>query len=172
MYNTLYSFDFDDTLVHTMLPEPGMDIWQEKTGSKWPYIGWWSKPESLDMEIFDSPKNEWVYKKYLEAQADPSGYRILATGRLDTINGMREAVQKILHNYELEFDEVYLNWGEDTFMFKTKLFEKMISKTGCRNFIAYDDRAEHLPMFEEWAKTQFCSVTIVDVVNKTSKVIN
>jgi hypothetical protein len=48
----------------------------------------------------------------------------------------------------------------------------MILKTGCRNFIAYDDRAEHLPMFEEWAKTQPCSVTIVDVVNKTSKVIN
>ena len=31
MYNTLYCFDFDDTLIHTMLPDPGMQIWQEKT---------------------------------------------------------------------------------------------------------------------------------------------
>ena len=172
MYNTLYSFDFDDTLIHTMLPDPGMRIWEEKTGLKWPYRGWWSKPETLDMSLFDTPKNEWVYKKYLEAEADPSGYRILATGRLDTVNGMREGVQNILDYYGFEFDEVYLNWGGDTFKFKTTLFEKMILKTGCRNFIMYDDRVEHLPMFEEWAKTQDCSVTIVDVVNKTSKVIN
>lgn len=172
MYNTLYSFDFDDTLIHTMLPDPGMRIWEEKTGLKWPYRGWWSKPETLDMRVFDTPKNEWVYKKYLEAEADPSGYRILATGRLNSVNGMRESVERILNHYEFEFDEVHLNWGGDTFKFKTTLFERMILKTGCRNFIMYDDRLEHLPAFEEWAKNQSCSVTIIDVVNKTSKTIN
>ena len=53
MYQTLYCFDFDDTLIHTMLPDPGMQIWEEKTGKPWPYIGWWSKFETLDMDIFD-----------------------------------------------------------------------------------------------------------------------
>lgn len=172
MYNTLYSFDFDDTLIHTMLPDPGMDIWEEKTGTKWPYRGWWSKPESLDISIFDTPKNEWVYKKYIEAKSDPSGYVILATGRLDTVDGMRESVEKILNHYEIKFDEVHLNWGGDTFKFKTKLFESLIVKTGCRHFVMYDDRQEHLPRFEEWAKNQLCVISVVDVVNKTIKTFN
>lgn len=172
MYNTLYSFDFDDTLIHTMLPEPGKIIWQEKTGTSWPHIGWWSKPETLNMDIFDTPKNEWVYKKYIRAKENPSGYLILATGRLDTVPGMRDAVIKILNHYEFEFDEVYLNWGGDTFKFKTTLFEKMILKSGCRHFIMYDDRIEHLPHFEEWAQRQNCIVSVVDVVNKTTKTFN
>ena len=169
MYQTLYCFDFDDTLVHTMLPDPGMQIWEEKTGKPWPYIGWWSKFETLDMNIFDTPKNEWVYKKYLDAKADPTGYLFLATGRLDKAPGMRDGVQKILDHYGFDFDEVFLNWGEDTFKFKTQLFEQMIVKTGCRHFIMYDDRKDHLPHFEEWAKKQSCAVTVVDVVNKTLK---
>ncbi len=169
MYQTLYSFDFDDTLIHTMLPDPGMSIWEEKTKTIWPYNGWWSKVETLDMSIFDTPKNEWTYKKYLDAKSDPTGYMILATGRLDTVTGMKEAVIKILNHYGFEFDEVHLNWGGDTFKFKTKLFERLITKTNCRHFVMYDDRAGHLPLFEEWAKNQVCQVTIVDVVNKTTK---
>jgi len=172
MYQTLYSFDFDETLIHTMLPEPGMEIWKEKTGTPWPYRGWWSKSETLDMRIFDTPKNEWVYKKYLESKADPSSYTILATGRLDAISGMREGVNRILEHYGLTFDEIHLNWGGDTFKFKKTLFERLILKTGCRNFVMFDDRSEHLTKFEEWAITQPCSVTIVDVVNKTTKTFN
>jgi hypothetical protein len=172
MYNTLYSFDFDDTLIHTMLPDPGMQIWEEKTGKPWPYVGWWSKPETLDTSIFDTPKNEWVYKKYVDAKKDPSGYVILATGRLDTVSGMREGVERILDNYGMTFDEIHLNWGGDTFKFKTTLFQKLIAKTGCRHFFMYDDRADHLPHFEEWAKNQLCTVTVVDVVNKTVKTFN
>ena len=55
------------------------------------------------------------------------------------------------------------------FKFKTQLFEQMIVKTGCRHFIMYDDRKDHLPHFEEWAQKQSCAVTVVDVVNKTLK---
>jgi hypothetical protein len=142
MYQTLYCFDFDDTLVHTMLPDPGMQIWEEKTGKPWPYIGWWSKFETLDMDIFDAPKNEWTYKKYLDAKDDPTGYLFLATGRLDKATGMREGVQKILDHYGFDFDEVFLNWGGDTFIFKTKLsmmIEKIIFhilKNGLKNKVA------------------------------------
>lgn len=169
MHHTLYCFDFDDTLVHTMTPVLGMKIWEEKTGKPWPYKGWWSKSETLDMNIFDTPKNEWVYKKYLDAMADPSGYLFLATGRIDSAPGMKDGVNKILDFYGFEFDEIFLNSGGDTFGFKTKLFEQMIVKTGCRHFIMYDDRQEHLPLFEEWSKNQSCAVSVVDVVNKTLK---
>lgn len=190
MSKTLYSFDFDDTLCHTMLPQPGEEIWFQKTGTKWPYRGWWSKPETLDLDIFDTPKNEWTYLEYLNARQDDDATIIMATGRLQKVPGMRENVVKILNKHNLSFDEVwtvdssdelqktngkdgiYLNWGGDTFTFKTTLFEKLIKITNCEHFVMYDDREEHLSRFEDWAQSQDCIVTIVDVVNKKSITLN
>lgn len=186
---TLYSFDFDDTLCHTMLPNPGMQIWKEKTGTDWPYRGWWSKPESLYLEVFDTPKNEWTYKKYLKACEDENSVKILATGRLQGVKGMREGVQNILNHYNFSFDEVwlinspdelqdgngkngvYLNWGGDTFNFKTTLFEKLFKVTECDSFVMYDDRLEHLERFEEWSRKQTIPITIVDVIRKKTTTI-
>ena len=34
----------------------------------------------------------------------------------------------------------------------------------------FDDRQEHLPEFEKWADEQDIKVTVIDVVNKTTKV--
>ena len=96
LYKRLICFDFDDTLFHTPLPEEGKIVWKEKTGTEWPYRGWWGKSESIDDEIFDIPKNEWTYQRYLEAVADPDAYVIMATGRLDKVPGMREGVESIL----------------------------------------------------------------------------
>jgi len=188
---TLYSFDFDDTLFHTMLPNPGESIWKEKTGNLWPHRGWWSKPETLNTEIFDTPKNEWVYSEYLRATEETDSLKILATGRLQKVPGMRENIEKILNSHNFSFDEIwaiessdekqngngekgiYLNWGGDTFDFKKTLFSKLIQITNCDKFVMYDDREEHLPRFEEWAiKTQKIPVTIVDVVRKTTTNIN
>lgn len=187
---TLYSFDFDDTLFHTMLPNPGETIWQQKTGQPWPHRGWWSKPETLDLDIFETPKNEWVYKEYLKATEDEESYRILATGRLQKVPGMRDNIEKILNKHNFSFDEIwvinssdnlqngngsngiYLNWGGDTFYFKTTLFSKLIEITKCDKFVMYDDRDEHLPRFEEWASSQQIPIDIVDVVRKTTTSIN
>jgi len=188
---TLYSFDFDDTMCHTVLPEDGEKIWFEKTGTKWPYKGWWSKPETVDLEYFDTPKNEWVYQEYLNARKDEDSVIILATGRLQKVPGMRENIIEILNKHNLSFDEVwkiessdehqnnngqdgiYLNWGGDTYAFKTTLFEKLIEITNCEHFVMYDDREAHLSRFEEeWAEKQKCKVTIVDVVKKEFITIN
>jgi hypothetical protein len=173
-----------------MLPNPGEKIWQEKTGEPWPYRGWWSKPETLDPDIFDTPKNEWVYKEYLKATEESDSLRILAPGRLQKVPGMRDNIEKILNRHNFSFDEIwvvdssdanqqgngedgiYLNWGGDTFAFKTTLFSKLIEITNCDHFVMYDDREEHLPRFEEWAKTLQISVSIVDVVNKTTTTVN
>lgn len=162
----LYSYDFDDTLVYSPRPENGKKTWEEETGETWPYNGWWSKVETLDTDIFYIPKNEWVYKEYLKSKAEGDSYMILATGRLDKIKGMRESIEKILIQHNLSFDEIHLNWGSDTFKFKTTLFEKLIEKTKCEHFIMYDDRFEHLKNFKKWATNQDIKITIVDVVNK------
>lgn len=163
---TLYCFDFDGTLVHSPMPHEGKDIWLKETGIVWPYNGWWGKSESLDSDVFFVAKHEWVYQRYLEAVADEDNYTIMATGRLEKVSGMRKNVEKILNQHNLSFEEIHLNWGGDTFKFKTKLFEQLIEKTNCDNFIMYDDRHEHLVKFREWAKEQDCEVTVVDIVNK------
>ena len=173
MYKTLYSFDFDDTLCFTMDPIEGRKIWKEKTGLDFPHpIGWWGKSESLDPEIFYVPKNEWVYQKYLDACGDENSYIIMATGRLEKAPGMRKNVEQILNQHNLSFDEVHLNWGGDTYRFKTTLFEQLIKKTKCEHFVMYDDRHEHLVKFYEWAKEQRCKITIVDVKNKRTRTFN
>jgi hypothetical protein len=165
-YKRLISFDFDDTLCHTPKPEEGKEIWKEKTGTDWPYGGWWGKAESIDPEIFDIPVNPWVYQKYLEAVSDPDNYVILATGRLNKVPDMLNHVKTILNNNNISFDEIHLNWGGDTYKFKTKLFEEKIEELGVKEFVMYDDRQEHLVKFEEWAEEHHVDVKVIDVINK------
>ena len=95
----------------------------------------------------------------------------MATGRLDKAPGMREGIESILRKNNIQFDEVHLNWGSDTFIFKCNLLERMVEKLGVDELKFYDDRAEHLPKFVEWAKDQEVDSEIVDVVNKTSTTI-
>jgi len=171
-YKRLISFDFDDTICHTPKPEEGQKIWKEKTGTDWPFGGWWGRPESIDPEIFYVPLNQWVYKKYLEAVSDPDNYVILATGRLRKKTGMLENVMSILNQHNLSFDEVHLNWGGDTYNFKTKLFEEKIEELGVHEFILFDDRHEHLIKFEEWAADHHVDVKVVDVVNKKETIFS
>ena len=170
MSKTLYSFDFDDTLCHTPDHIEGKKQWEKITGLSWPYNGWWGKAETLDSDVFSVQKNEWVYQRYLDAVADEDAYLIMATGRLKKIVGMRENIDKIFEKNGLEFDEVHLNWGSDTLKFKIKLFEEKIEALGVEEFIMFDDRQEHLPEFEKWADEQDIRVTVIDVVNKTTKV--
>lgn len=165
-YKRLIAFDFDDTLCHTPKPEEGQIIWKQKTGTDWPHSGWWGRPESIDPNIFEMPINQWVYRKYLEAVSNPDNYVILATGRLRKKEGMLENITKILNSNNIAFDEVHLNWGGDTYNFKTKLFEDKIEELGVEEFIMYDDRDEHLVKFYEWASEHHVKVTVVDVIRK------
>jgi len=158
----LISFDFDDTLVHTPLPNEGKKIWKEKTGEDWPHRGWWSKPESLDTEIFDIPLNKKIHKRYQQAIKDPDNYVILATGRIEPL---KDEVYEILGDYGLSFDETHLNPGIDTFEFKSNLFAKLIYELQPEEFIMYDDRQEHLVRFVAWANAMPCKVTIIDAIS-------
>jgi hypothetical protein len=179
-------FDFDDTLVFTPKEEPGKIKWEEFTGIKFPHDGWWSKPESLDLEIFDIPVNPFVYQKYLDACAEEGTLPIMATGRLDkTWKGERpekrpdltKPVLAILRSHNIDFGEhTYLCTGiGDTYRFKTKLYTRLIEKYSPKTFVMYDDRHAHLVKFiEEWAPEQECTIEIIDVTksDKTPIIIN
>lgn len=172
MNKKLYSFDFDLTLFQTPEPEEGKEIWLEKTGNEWPHIGWWSRPETLDSDVFDIKRNEWTYEQYLKATSDNNAYIILATGRISKFTQMRFNVKKILSDNNMVFDEIHLNHGGSTLEFKKNLFQDLIERTQCEEFTMFDDREDHLLEFEDWAKEQKCKVVIYDAINHTKKVIN
>lgn len=169
---TIYSFDFDNTLFFSPTPDDGKEIYERKTGNQWPYIGWWSKAESLDTELFHVPINPWVKTKYDQVIKDENSIRILATGRLEKVINMRKNIEQIVSSHGLCFDKIYLNTIGDTFLFKTKLFTSLIKETKCDKFVMYDDRHLHIKEFREWAKSVACKVEIVDVINKIEYKIN
>jgi len=171
-YKKLISFDFDDTLFHTKRPDEGKNIWLEKTGQVWPHIGWWGKSDTINLDYFECPINEWVHEKYKEHIDIEDNFIIAATGRLDKVDGMRDNVNRILHENKMFFHEVHLNTGGDTLIYKIKLFESKIKELEVDEFIMFDDRQEHFLLFEKWAIEQEIKITVVNVVTKTSKTFN
>lgn len=171
MIRKICIFDFDGTLIHTPTSDIGKDIWLQKTGHVFPYVGWWSKKESLDMDIFHIPVNGYVHKKYVEAYSDTSTITVLATGRLVKL---KNQVEKILNHHDLKFDHLELNTGMETFLFKKLLFERLIAKYNPEVVTMYDDRHDHIVQFEKWARFQPCKIEIIDVTksDKTPKIFN
>ncbi len=166
---TVYVFDFDGTLFFSPIPDDGKAIYEQKTGNVWPYVGWWGKAETLDLDLFHVPINPWVKDKYDEVLEDKDSIRIVATGRMEKVFNMRKNVENIIQSYGLSFDDIYLNTMGDTLKFKIELFTDLIKRTKCERFVMYDDRHEHLVEFEKWAVIQPCEVVIVDVNNKITK---
>jgi hypothetical protein len=82
MTTTLNFWDFDGSLIDSPMPEPGKANWELKTGKKYPHVGWWSKPESLDTDIHEiSPKYD-IFLKWKDSKHNPESIDILLTSRL------------------------------------------------------------------------------------------
>lgn len=145
-------FDFDGTLVDTPVEEFGRKLYQEKTGNKWPHVGWWGRHESLDMEVFEIPTVEAVIKDYEKEFADENTAVILLTGRMV---GLTTHVMAILKAKGLTFDDYHLNRGGKTEDAKVKSMEKLLEKYKDATYIEmWDDRLGHIPIFEAWGAKQ------------------
>jgi hydroxymethylpyrimidine pyrophosphatase-like HAD family hydrolase len=164
MYKKLVCFDFDGTMIHTPTPEIGKPEWEKATGLSWQGRGWWGNAESLNLNVFHPPVNQWVYNHFLKETSNPDAYVFLATGRLSKLE---KQVLDVLKLHDIKFDDVFCNTGGETFKFKCWLFEKIIKNNpGATEFTMYDDRHEHLKDFIHWAKQQPIKVNIIDVINK------
>src|ERR1017187_9577429 len=143
MINKLVCFDFDSTLVKTPEKEDGKVLYELKTGEPWRHSGWWGRRESLDLNIFDIPLNDWTYSYYLKYTSDPEDYVFMATGR---IKRLEKEVHQILHHHKLKFNDAFLTPnGGNTFTFKLSLFDRMIAKyPHADEFIMFDDRQIHM----------------------------
>jgi len=148
--NHIAVFDFDSTTIDSPTPEIGKKIWKEKTGKDWAFEGWWGRPDSLNMDVFDLKPIEETMEGYNRVKKDPSVYKVLLTGR---IGKLEPQVKKILDKYNIKFDEYLFNNKGSTLDFKIQELEALRKKfPNAKTFEMWDDREEHFPYFEKWGK--------------------
>ena len=151
--NKVYIIDFDDTLFFTPHEEEGKQRYEEVTGEEYPHIGWWSRGESLDMDIYDIPVNQSILQKFRECESDAECKTVLCTGRTDFKEEIKEAVRKVLRKNNINFDEEYFTRGR-TLDYKLKIFDKMFEENPNAEIKIFDDRDDHIPSFRSWAKNK------------------
>lgn len=159
-FTKLAIFDFDGTLVNTPLPETGKLHFQKKTGKEWPHKGWWGREESLDHKIFDMPSNPLVITDYEKERATPETGVIMLTGRLQHL---ADHVRDILDIKGLTFDGHHFNKGGATEIAKVKTLNKLLDEhQSVTSVEMWDDRLEHIPVFEAWGKEKCLSGRLTD----------
>ena len=141
-------FDFDGTLIDTPLPEDGKEVYLKKTGTEWPFSGWWGRELSLDQSIFDIQPIPMVISDYNKEKTNQNTCVVMLTGRMIKL---ADAVKKILDSFNLKFDEYHYNRGGSTDVAKIKTMEQLLSKYQTVTYLEmWDDRLEHIPVFQAW----------------------
>ena len=107
----LVFYDFDGTLIESPMPNEGKKQWEEVKGEEYPHVGWWSKPESLDLEVFDIQTIPSIVSKYHSDYGASDTKVILMTNRLKKIS---DAVKKVLEHHGLYFDEYSFASGRES----------------------------------------------------------
>lgn len=132
IYKKLYIFDFDDTLVFTPHPDEGKKIYFRETGEEWKHGGfWWNNPRSLKPPIVPNPApitllNQSVAREANNAIRERTAYVVVMTGRHEKL---REDVSRILYDYGIEPDNLYLTPPDErTLSFKLRKIKDLISR--------------------------------------------
>jgi hypothetical protein len=148
-------FDFDGTLIDTPMPDMGRILYKQKTGNVWPYEGWWGRHESLDMDVFDMETIKDVEDDYKREKNNDDTIIVMLTGRMIKLS---DYVKKILDSKGFEFDEYCYNRGGSTDVEKMRTMEVLLDKyPNVVDLEMWDDRLEHIPIFEQWGKNQCLS---------------
>jgi len=102
-------FDFDGTLIDSPMPETGKAQWSEKMGKPYPFSGWWGRPESLDLEVFDIKPFPSVLKQLQKEQQTPDTQVIVLTSRMEKL---RPYVEAVLEKNNIVVDKVDMKRAE------------------------------------------------------------
>jgi hypothetical protein len=140
----LCAFDFDDTLSNSPHPEEGKEIWKEKTGQEYPYIGWWSKPESLNTDVFDFNMFDSVKSILNKEVNSPDTYVVILTSRLEKL---RPQVQAILDVNNIHVDKLEMKTDEQT---KGERILKYINEfPDLKEIDVYDDKESNILSYKQ-----------------------
>ena len=156
--NKIAIFDFDGTLMDTPHPDTGKEIYKSKTGKEYPHIGWWSKHESLDTEIFNIKPITSTILDYNLEKDNPHTMMVMLTGRLPKQSGQ---VERILHDNNLLFDEYHYKDLGDTLNSKINTIKSFLNRFPNVNYIEmYEDREPHAIAFQEWGKENGVNIKV------------
>jgi hypothetical protein len=111
MIKRLAAFDFDGTLINSPEKETGKVAWSEKMGQPHPYPGWWGRPESLDLTIFDIKPFPSVLNQLHKEQSTPDTYVIILTSRMEKL---RPQVQAVLDVNKIHVNKLDMKRSEKT----------------------------------------------------------
>ena len=133
-------YDFDGTLMDSPLPDPGKQIYREKTGKVYPHQGWWGRAESLDLDVFDIETNSDVESMFRKDASDPNTYVVLLTNRLSRLS---EPIKKVLAKHNMVFD--YYSFKNDGREKGERIVDILKSNyPDATNVEFYDDDMKHI----------------------------
>ena len=88
-------YDFDGTLMDSPMPDPGKQIWKEKTGEEYPHKGWWGRKESLNTDVFDIKPFPSILSLLKKDVSDPDTHTIILTSRLERLRPELENILRL-----------------------------------------------------------------------------
>jgi hypothetical protein len=136
-------FDFDGTLANTFSPEEGKPMWQKYYGKIFPYSGWWGRPESLDLNVFDIKPFPKVLNILNKDVSTPATYVIILTSRQEKLRPLVQAVLDINH---IKVDKLDMQRGARTK--GQKIFDYASKLPDLREINVYDDRDTDIISYE------------------------
>ena len=140
-------FDFDGTTIDSGTPERFKPIYKEKTGEDWPFKGFWGRPESLNMDVFDFKPLPEVKSDYNKEVVNDNTLMVSLTGRRGKLG---DKVEAILTANGYKFDKYLYNYGSDTLSNKVEQIGNLLEEfPSVRTVALWDDRNEHVSTFKE-----------------------
>ena len=106
MITKLLVIDFDGTICDSPHPEKGKDMWKKYYNKEYPHIGWWSKPESLDLNVFDIKCFNSMVQFINKFGSDT--YKMILTSRMSKLH---DSVKAVLDHNNIYVDEINLKDG-------------------------------------------------------------
>lgn len=143
MIKRLAVFDFDGTLMDSPMSETGKTQWSEKMGKPYPFSGWWGKPESLDLQVFDIKPFPSVLKQLKKEIDIPGTYVIILTSRMEKL---RPQVQAVLDVNNIKVDKLDMKRAEGNKGTKVLSYVQQLPDLKVIN--VYDDRDIDLEAYE------------------------
>jgi len=136
-------FDFDGTLINSPESEEGRVQWSEKMGRPYPYSGWWGRPESLDLNVFDIKPFPSVLKQLKKELITPDTYVLVLTSRMEKL---RPQVEAVLAANNIKVDKVDMKRAEKDKGVKVLRYVQQFPELKIVN--VYEDRDVDIEAYE------------------------
>lgn len=144
-------YDFDGTLMDSPEPSIGKKYWKDVVGSDYPYEGWWGRPESLSLDVFDIKPFPNIVREYERQMNDRNTTLVLLTSR---ITKLKPQLIEILDFNNIYFDDYLLK--DDNKTKSERVREYLNTLNADIDYInLYDDRDKEIEDFKRLSDLPF-----------------